>query len=78
MEPRNKEVLGLLQHLDDATLMEATRAIGISGGGFTKAISDLRRTHGFSIRKVTKTDPITETRYPVYSLNRLATPTIHA
>lgn len=69
MKARNMEVLGLLYTLQNVSLMDAQRALGISGGGFTKAVSDLRKKHGFQIRKVTKTDQITGTRYPVYSLH---------
>jgi translation elongation factor EF-Ts len=68
MKPRNREVLDLLRSLPTVTLMDATRALGISGGGFTKAVSDLRRRHGFKIAKQTKRDPLTGTRYPVYTL----------
>lgn len=69
MKPRNREVLSLLQSINTVTPMDAQRAIGISGGGLTKALSDLRIVHGYRITKVTKTDPITGTRYPQYSLS---------
>jgi hypothetical protein len=74
LKPRNREVLDLLRSLHHVTPMDATRAIGISGGGLTKAISDLRIRHGYEISKVTKTDPLTGTRYPSYCLKFTPTP----
>jgi hypothetical protein len=69
MKPRNSEVLDLLRDLKTVTPMDAQRALGISGGGLTKALSDLRLKHDVKIHKVTKRDPITGTRYPAYSLH---------
>jgi hypothetical protein len=66
MKPRNLEVLGLLHPLGSLSPMDAQRAIGISGGGLTKAISDLRNVHRFNIDTLYRKDPITHTRYPVY------------
>ena len=66
MKPRNAEVLALLQGLGSLSPMDAQRAIGISGGGLTKAISDLRNIHQFNIDTRYRQDPITTTRYPVY------------
>jgi hypothetical protein len=66
MKPRNQAVLGLLQSLGTLSPLDAHRAFGISGGGLTKAISDLRNVHLFNIDTLYRKDPITHTRYPVY------------
>lgn len=68
MKPRNAQVLKLFWDLPTVSLMDGQRALGMSGGAMTKAISDLRR-RGVEISRETRKDPITGTKYPVYRMS---------
>jgi hypothetical protein len=71
LQGRHKEVLRLLQRVEGVTPLLALRALGMSGGGLTKAISVLRSC-GYRIIRDMHKDPLTGTRYATYTLDKAA------